>query len=134
MYTTGHSPRPLSLLIVEDNRDGADTLAMFLRLSGHAVRVAHDGEEAFQEVAAEVPDAVLLDIGLPKLDGWQVAERLRATMGTGPLLVALTGYGQECDRERSRRAGFDHHFLKPVDPDAITAILADHAARLAPRA
>jgi CheY-like chemotaxis protein len=113
------------ILLVEDNVDVADTTATMLRLSGHTVHVVHGGAEAIDAVAGFTPDVVLLDIGLPHMDGYEVARRLRHTPACeGAWLVALTGYGQPADRQRGREAGFDEHLLKPVDPSALDEIIA----------
>lgn len=103
------------ILVVDDNEDAADSLAMLLAVRGDVVRIAYDGAEA---VAAEHdfnPEVVLLDIGLPKLSGYDVARRIRSARGDGVLIIAITGWGQDDDRRRAREAGFDHHFTKPVD-------------------
>lgn len=103
------------VLVVDDNEDAADSLAMLLAVRGDEVRIAHDGAEA---VAAEHefnPEVVLLDIGLPKLSGYDVARHIRSARGAAVLIIAITGWGQEDDRKRARDAGFDHHFTKPVD-------------------
>jgi CheY-like chemotaxis protein len=114
---------PLSVLVVEDRPDAAESLAA-LRLDGHEVRVAHDGPSALEQAGRSPPDAVLLDIGLPGVDGWHVAERLRATAGERrPLLVAVTGYGGRADRDRSERAGIDLHLAKPADPGVLLEML-----------
>ena len=113
------------ILVVDDQADVADTTAAMLGLSGHEVRTARDGREALEEAIAFEPDVVLLDIGLPRMDGYEVARRLRQLEPTRrALLVALTGYGQPADRQRSREAGFDEHLLKPVDPAALDALVA----------
>ena len=111
------------VVIVDDNRDAADSLAMLLRLGHHEVLAVSSGQEALEAVRSFRPDLVLLDIGLPDLDGYEVARRLRAA-GYQATLTALTGFGQAEDRERTRRAGFDHHLIKPVDPRALQAMLA----------
>jgi DNA-binding response OmpR family regulator len=121
--------RPLSVLVVEDHADVAQTLALYLELVGYRVRVAADGEAGVRDGLAEPPDAVVCDIGLPKKDGFAVARELRAGLARRPLLVAVTGYGEDEMRERGRAAGFDHYLLKPVDPRAIDALLRAHAAR-----
>jgi len=110
------------VLIVDDNRDAADSLAMLLRLGHHEVLAVSSGQEALDAVRSFRPDLVLLDIGLPDLDGYEVARRLRAA-GYQSTLTALTGFGQAEDRERTRRAGFDHHLVKPVDPRTLQAML-----------
>ncbi|MFO0575140.1 MAG: PAS domain S-box protein [Polyangia bacterium] len=112
------------ILIVDDNTDAAETLQVLLELDGHETSLAHDGPTALRLAAELVPDAVLLDIGLPGLDGYVVAERLRARPELkSALLIALTGYGQEEDRRRSALSGFDLHLVKPVDVSALRALL-----------
>jgi CheY-like chemotaxis protein len=113
------------VLIVDDSEDGAESLAILLQLGGHETHVAHDGVEAL-EVAEKVrPDVVLLDIGLPRLNGYEVCHRLRQEPWARNLaVVALTGWGQDEDRHRSREAGFDAHLVKPVDHDALLKLLA----------
>ena len=117
--------RARRVLVVDDNRDAADSLAAVVRLNGHQVHCAHDGEEALAKAAEHRPEIVLLDIGLPKLDGYQVAQRLRAEpAGRELVLVAVTGWGQEEDVQRALDAGFDAHITKPIDYDALLGILA----------
>jgi DNA-binding response OmpR family regulator len=111
------------VLVVDDNRDAADSLAMMLALSGHEVTTAHDGEGALQHRDAFDPDVVLLDIGMPGMNGYEVARRWREAGGMRTLIVALTGWGQEDDKRRALEAGFDHHLTKPVDPDSLLAVL-----------
>jgi signal transduction histidine kinase/DNA-binding response OmpR family regulator len=129
----GHGLRPGNardharrrILIVDDHPDLIGTLARFLRLSGHEVRTAPNGPIALEELALYRPDVVLLDIGLPGMDGYEVAQSIRKQPGMETtVLVALTGYGQDEDRRRSREAGFDHHLIKPVDLDALLAIVS----------
>jgi DNA-binding response OmpR family regulator len=122
----------LRLLVVDDNVDAADSLAMALRMSGQEVRVAYDGAAALT-IAAEIqPEAVLLDIGMPVMDGYVVAKRLRETAGPERLLlIAVTGWGQDEDRRMSKEAGFDHHLVKPVDPGILVPLIARHRAELA---
>jgi len=118
-------PPPCRVLVVDDNVDAAGSLAMLLTTSGHEVRVAYDGQAALAQVKDQVPDIVLMDIGLPGLDGFGVAQRIRRQPELGHLvLVALTGYGQDEDRRRSAQAGFDHHLVKPADFDELDRILA----------
>jgi CheY-like chemotaxis protein len=117
-------------LVVEDQEDGARTLARILRLMGHTVRVARDGFEGLDAALEEAPDVALVDIGLPGLDGWALAERLLRRLPYRPLLVAVTGYSAPQDRARSLAAGFDHHLVKPVDFDALTDLLREYAARM----
>jgi signal transduction histidine kinase/ActR/RegA family two-component response regulator len=120
------APRaPLRVLVADDNVDAADTLAHLLRMAGNEVRVAHDGEEAMRIAAQFQPALAFLDIGMPRMDGYQAARALRELPGMQEVrLVALTGWGAEDDRARSRAAGFDHHLLKPAFPEQIHAILA----------
>jgi len=112
------------ILVVDDQADSTDSLALFLRLRGHEVRTAHDGPSALDEIERYRPDVVFLDLGLPGMSGYDVARRVRM-MGLAPLrLVALTGYGTDGDREKTRDAGFDIHLAKPVDPRALDELLA----------
>ena len=112
------------VLVVDDNQDNANSVAMVLRLSGHEVATAHDGVAALEIARSWRPDVVLLDIGLPRLDGLEVARRLRQEVGlTDALIVAMTGYGQEEDRLRSLDAGFDAHLVKPIDLNALRALI-----------
>ena len=111
------------VLVVDDNADAADSLAMLLQVRGDEVRVAYDGEEALFAEQEFKPDILLLDIGMPKLSGYEVARRVRDARGPEVLLVAITGWGQEEDRQRARDAGFDHHFTKPVDYAALLAVI-----------
>jgi two-component system CheB/CheR fusion protein len=116
---------PRRVLVVDDNVDTAESLALLLRLQGHEVETAHDGPAALEKAGSFHPEVVLLDIGLPGLDGYQVASRLRGRPRTArALLVALTGYGQEEDQHLAREAGFDHHLTKPVDLPVIYELLA----------
>ena len=117
---------PQRVLVVDDNRDAAESLGMLLRKFGHDVRVVHDGPAALASIRSEEPSVVLLDIGLPGMDGSEVVRRLRERRGARvPLLIALTGWGQEQDRRRAREAGFDHHLVKPVEAGRLRALLAD---------
>ena len=120
------TPTARRILVVDDNRESATSLAMLLKLTGNATHTAHDGLEAVEEAATFKPDVVLLDIGLPKLNGYEACRRIREQeRGRNILLVALTGWGQEEDRQRSREAGFDGHLVKPVDLAALTNLLAE---------
>jgi PAS domain S-box-containing protein len=115
----------LRILIVDDNRDGADSLMMLLRLMGNDTRTAYDGQQGVLVAEEFRPDIVLLDIGLPKLDGYEACRRIREqSWGKSIVLIAVTGWGQEDDRRRSRDAGFDYHMVKPVDPQALMKLLA----------
>jgi signal transduction histidine kinase len=118
------APRRRRILVADDNHDAATTLAMILEMLGNEVRVAHDGEEAVSVAASFHPDAILLDIGMPRLDGYGACERIRLLPGTSAtFIVALTGWGHDDDKERARAAGFDRHLVKPVDPAQLQAIL-----------
>jgi CheY-like chemotaxis protein len=113
------------ILIVDDNEDSAESLAILLKLSGHETHTAHDGLEGIEAAERLRPDAVLLDIGLPKLNGYEVCRRIREQpWGKDLVLVAVTGWGQEEDRHRSREAGFSAHIVKPVDHDALVKLFA----------
>ena len=113
------------VMVVDDNVDAAQSLAMLLRMTGHDVHMAYDGPSALAAALAVRPDVMLLDIGLPGLSGYEVATRIRehATL-KNIALIALTGYGQEADRQSSRDAGFDHHLVKPADFGEVQRILA----------
>ncbi len=114
------------ILVVDDNRDSAESLAMLLKLTGNETHTAYDGLEAVKAAAMFKPEVVLLDIGLPKMNGFEAARKIRAeAWGKTMVLVALTGWGQEEDREKSREAGFDGHLVKPVDHAALTKLLAE---------
>jgi signal transduction histidine kinase/ActR/RegA family two-component response regulator len=109
----------LQLLVVDDNRDAATTMALLLEMSGHSVTTVYDGPAAVEAVRRQRPDVVLLDIGLPGLSGIEVGQQLRAQYGETLVLIALTGYGQDADREATERAGFDDHLVKPVEFDHL---------------
>jgi signal transduction histidine kinase/DNA-binding response OmpR family regulator len=121
------APRGRRVVLADDNRDAAESLAELLRMDGHEVRTAHDGRAALSLAGEFRPEAVILDIGLPQLDGYEVARRLAAGRGPRPLLIAVTGFGEERDRARSREAGFDAHLTKPADPVAIRELLQGRA-------
>jgi len=115
----------LCVLVVDDNHDVAESTAVLLRLAGCEVHLAHDGEEALRLVPRVRPDAVLLDIGLPRMNGYEVAERIRSDPENRDILiVAVSGYGQQEHRLRSKQAGFDQHVVKPIDPTALSGLLA----------
>jgi signal transduction histidine kinase/CheY-like chemotaxis protein len=112
------------VLVVDDNADAAESLAVLLRMSGHEVEVAYNGPTALEAADSFRPEVVLLDIGLPELDGYEVARRLRENPRTqAALLIAVSGYGQDTDRDRSREAGFAHHLVKPIDFADLRALL-----------
>ena len=113
------------ILIADDNNDALESLATLLQLSGHEVFTATNGGTALQSIERHLPEVVLLDIGMPMLDGYEVARRIRAQpWGQRITLVALTGWGQDSDRRRSREAGFDSHLVKPLDLETLTDLLA----------
>jgi CheY-like chemotaxis protein len=114
----------LRILIIEDNRDAAASLQILLECLGHKAVVAYSGPDGLQLALSWQPDVVLADIGLPGLNGWEVAERLRQHPALSQArLIAITGYGSEADRARSRQAGFDHHLTKPCDPADLRGLL-----------
>lgn len=116
---------PLRVLVVDDNEDVAEMTAEMLKMYGHEALTAGDGPSALSLAESERPDVVLLDLGLPGMHGIEVAECIMAKSGgDAPLLIAVSGYGRPEDRERSRRAGCEHHLVKPVDFDRLLALLA----------
>jgi CheY-like chemotaxis protein len=125
-----HTPaRRFKILVVDDNHDSALSLAMMLSLMGHETRTAHDGESAVSTAESFQPEVVLLDIGLPKLNGYEVAQRIREQpWGTSMYLIAVTGWGQDEDRQRSSEVGLNMHMVKPVEPSALEKLLASLAA------
>ena len=115
------------ILVVDDNEDAAGTLAMLLEMSGHEVLVAHDGPEALGIAVSHPLDVVLLDLGLPAMDGYEVARRLREISGfQGTRLIALTGYGQDSARRAAIEAGFEAHLVKPVDFEELLRMIEGH--------
>jgi CheY-like chemotaxis protein len=111
------------ILLADDNRDAAESLAILLRLEGHEVELAHDGEAALQCFAQRRPDVALLDIGMPKANGYEVARQIRATAGAEVMLIAVTGWAQDSDKAQSKAAGFDHHLTKPIEPETLIGLL-----------
>jgi CheY-like chemotaxis protein len=112
------------VLVVDDNVDGAESLAMMLRIGGHEIRTAHSGPEALDAARPFKPEVVFLDIGLPGMNGYEVAKRMRTDPSlSGAVLVALTGWGSESDKQQSSQAGFDFHMTKPIEATAIESIL-----------
>jgi CheY-like chemotaxis protein len=106
--------------VVDDNRDAAESLGMILNLYGHEVELAHSGMRALEIANSRPPDIGVLDIGMPDLSGYEVAERIRdEEWGKNVTLIALTGWGQESDKQRALLAGFDHHLTKPIDPEQL---------------
>ncbi len=117
-------PTGWRILVVDDNRDAADSLAAILSMEGHHIHVANDGAQALELASALRPEVVLLDLGLPTLNGYQVCRALREqAWGKETVVVALTGWGQDEQRARTSEAGFDAHIVKPVDPDGLTSLL-----------
>ena len=122
--------KPLRVLVADDNRDSAETCAALLEACGHEVSVAHTGREAFDLACRLEPDALLLDIGMPELNGYQLAQRIRGTSwGRRAMLIAITGWGQEQDKRRARAAGFDRHLTKPIDPNGLEVLLQSAGIR-----
>src|SRR5262249_43257785 len=125
LHTDAHIHTALRVLLVDDHDDTVLTTAMLLRWEGHHVEVAKDGPSALQGWKTYRPHVVLLDIGLPVMDGWEVAAQIRQEEnGKRPVLIALTGYGTTADCQRSKEAGIDLHFIKPVDPRELLDVLA----------
>jgi two-component system, sensor histidine kinase len=119
----GASPAGRSILIIEDHDDAREALRALLELEGHHVAAAATGPHGVEIAMQDPPEVALIDIGLPEVDGYEVARRLRGLGTRCPYLIALTGYGQPDDVKRARDAGFDAHLLKPVDPDALASVL-----------
>jgi two-component system, chemotaxis family, CheB/CheR fusion protein len=112
------------VLLIEDNKDAREMLRMMLELAGHVVYEASDGVSGLELLNTERPDVGIIDIGLPRMDGYQVARRIRdLPHGRNMLLLALTGYGSPADVKRSEEHGFDHHLVKPVDPDFLARVI-----------
>ncbi len=119
------------ILVVDDNQDAANSLATLLRMKGHDVRTAYDGVGAVDVAALYKPDVILLDVGLPRLNGFDAARRIRESEhGKDVILIALTGWGHAEDRRRSKEAGFDHHLVKPADPQVLDSVLDSLSCRL----
>jgi CheY-like chemotaxis protein len=113
------------VLVAEDSPDAAEMLSLMLSIKGHDVRVAADGKQAVEIGSKFEPQIAFVDIGLPRMDGFEVARQLRDLLGRRVLLVALTGWGQDEDRRRSREAGFDHHLTKPPEPEVLDRLIAE---------
>jgi CheY-like chemotaxis protein len=122
--------RPRRILIVDDNPDIAASLALFLELQGHTVSVTDSGTEAIAIAQQARPEIALLDVGMPGMDGYELARRLRASaLEPRPVLIAVTGWGTEKDKDKAMAAGFDRHLTKPVDPDRLVELILDVAPR-----
>jgi CheY-like chemotaxis protein len=119
---------PCRVLVAEDNPDAAEMMRVMLNLKGHEVRVASDGVAAVEIARAFRPHIAFLDIGMPRMDGYEAAQHVRRLFGNRITLVALTGWGQDEDKRRSREAGFDHHLTKPPEPEVLDALIARCAA------
>jgi CheY-like chemotaxis protein len=131
MHTEANASVPVAtrILVVEDNMDAADSLARLLEMFGHEVRVARDGPQALATAASWRPQCVLLDLGLPGMDGYEVARRLRQEAAChDSVVIAVTGHGRPQDRQQSRMAGIDHHLLKPVDLEVLQALTSRPAS------
>jgi CheY-like chemotaxis protein len=125
--------RPVNVLVVDDNPDAAESLALVLGQAGHAVRVAGDGLAALDAARETRPEVVLLDLGMPGMNGFEAARRLREDPAACPaLLVAVTGWSSDDDRRRTRAAGFAHHLTKPADPAQVLALLGEFASSCPP--
>lgn len=125
------SPTRRRVLVADDNRDAADTLALLLEMSGYEVAVAHSGRDAFEKLLRQPPDAAILDIGMPDMSGYEVARRFRQESGRADVfLLAVTGWGQQDDIARAKEAGFDEHLTKPVDPDRVDQMLREYLAAI----
>lgn len=119
------APAPIRILVVDDNHDSADSMGLLLKLLGNDVRIVHDGLAAVEAAREFEPRVVLLDIGLPTMDGYEAAQKIRQEpWSSQAVLIAVTGWGRDVDRQRSEQAGFDHHLVKPVDPDELSRLLA----------
>ena len=130
---SGESAEPTSrlrVLVVDDNKAAADTLAMVIEMLGNEVRTAYDGAQGVEAAEAFKPDVVLMDLGMPRMNGYEAANSIRMQhWGKHMVLVALTGWGQEEDRQRTQKAGFDHHLVKPAEPAELRSLFADLAGR-----
>jgi CheY-like chemotaxis protein len=119
----------VKVLVADDNRDAALSLGALLEMSDHEVLTAHDGEEALRLARVAAPDVLILDIGMPRLAGDEVARAVRGeSWGRRALVIAVTGWGEAEDKERTGAAGFDHHLTKPIDVDALEKLLGNFAA------
>ena len=111
------------MLVADDNIDAGESLAMLLRLDGHEVELASNGAQAVELFDRMRPEIAILDIGMPGLNGYEVAQRIRQKVQNGVTLIAVTGWGQEADKARAAASGFDHHFTKPVEPSVLSALV-----------
>jgi CheY-like chemotaxis protein len=113
----------MNILVVDDHVDTAECLGLLLKMHGHRVRTFEDGQAALQAARSSQPDALLTDIGMPGMDGWQLAKQLRGLCRNKPFLIAITAYGDAAARKRSEEDGFDYHLVKPVDPTYLLELL-----------
>lgn len=131
LNASGVPIKPLQVLVVDDNVDTAESLCLFVQMAGNIARTANDGEEALNLANQFKPDVVLLDVGLPKLNGYDVAKAIRQQeWGRRTMLIAITGWGQVEDKARSREAGFDHHLVKPIDPETLITLIKENGGSL----
>ena len=131
----GNSPAPtqLRILVVDDNDDNADSLGIMLRILGHDTRIGRDGLAVLEIAETFRPDVVLLDLGMPKMDGYEACRRIRdQAWGKEMVLIAQTGWGQDEDRRRTQAAGFDHHLVKPIKQAELVKLLAERASERKP--
>ena len=120
----------MKVLVVDDNRDAAQTLSMLIDLLGYESRAAYDGQEALDVADSFLPDVVLLDLGMPRMDGLEACRQMRQRpWGTRAAIIAVTGWGQADDHRKTRDAGFNEHLVKPVAPDFLTQLLAELSGR-----
>ena len=117
------------ILVVDDNEDSAATLSRLLAFLGNDVRVAQDGVEAVKTARRFAPNVTIMDLNMPRMDGYEAARQIRQTLGPDVMLVALTGWGQDEDKRRSKEAGFDHHLTKPPDPEVLERLIAECAKK-----
>jgi CheY-like chemotaxis protein len=128
-HSSSAAPEKRRILVVDDNHDSADSLAALLSLGGHETHTANDGEHAIREAEKLRPDVILLDIGLPRIDGYDTCRMIRERpWGRDVVIVALTGWGEDEDRRLSSQAGFDGHLVKPVDHKALNALMDGHGS------
>lgn len=130
MHNDPHQPR-LKILVADDNIDAAESMSILLRVVGHSTEAVYDAAAAVNLAPRFQPDVVLLDIGMPRLDGYEAARQIRKLFGPNVVLVAVTGWGRDSDKQLALDAGFDHHFVKPVDFEVLSRLLAKLAARQA---
>ncbi len=123
MQEKSAASRKCRVVIADDNRDAGDSLALLMQLEGHDVTVVTDGASAVRAIENGLPDVVVLDIGMPHLNGYEVARQVRAQRLKTITLIAVTGWGAEADKVKAFDAGFDYHFTKPVEPDELCALL-----------